>query len=78
MIRTRFLDYDARRDPKTDRYCSLCQRDVSSDRPAHAIWLNVEDMHITHPEDASGKPNALLGRCCAKQIGMEWSINELL
>ena len=76
-MRTLFLDYDARRSPKTDRYCALCQRDIKVAQAARVVLLRVDDMHVLHPEDTTGEGTvALLGMDCAQRIGLEWSRPE--
>lgn len=37
--RTQPIDYDARRDPKTDRWCVACQKDIAPDARAGIIRL---------------------------------------
>lgn len=62
--RTVFLDYDARRTPKTKRFCVKCQKD--------------SEPLVVHPSDAKPEHETwLVGLDCAKQIGMEFSVPEL-
>lgn len=76
-MRTLFLDYDARPEPKTNRWCAKCQRDIKPGSPARVIRLRVEDMHVLHPDDAGDLgEHALLGMDCARTIGLEWSRPE--
>ena len=76
-MRTIFLDYDARRNPKTRGYCAMCQRDIGVGASARVVRIRVSDMHILHPEDAGLEGDVgLLGHDCAKKIGLEWSVPE--
>lgn len=73
----RFLDYDARRSPKTDRYCAKCQRDIESGVRARLVFLDVSSMMVTHPRAAAGyEPLFLIGEKCAREIGFEWTVDE--
>lgn len=74
-MRSVFLDYDARREPKTARYCIRCQRDIGTDQPARII--RVLDAQVLHPDDAgTAGCDFLIGLDCAQQIGMEYSRPE--
>lgn len=77
--RITFLDYDARKDPKTDRFCIKCQKDIKPGRRVRRVWLkgggeswvvHPDDRHLIPPEDLD---EWLLGMDCAKILGMEWS-----
>lgn len=51
--RLKFIDFDARRDPKTKRWCIMCQRDL---KPlARARTVRVADIggapYSVHPDD---------------------------
>lgn len=60
-MRTKFLDYNARHDPKTDHFCIRCQKDLyvgkrGAAKPSSQFrvveLVNVNDApHIVHPED---------------------------
>jgi hypothetical protein len=78
VLRTKFLDYDARRTPKTPFSCVMCQRDLDP----HSLkvrWVHlVEDVHILHPADeglytadAQDRGTFPLGPECVKKIGAE-------
>jgi hypothetical protein len=43
-IRTEFIDYDARRTPKTKRSCVKCQKDLDPRKAARRVFV-TEDMH---------------------------------
>lgn len=81
--RTKFLDFDARREPKTDHYCARCQKDICGSY--RCIHLVDGGAFILHPEDeavyaATGKAGGsddcgahFLGSDCARKLGLEWS-----
>lgn len=73
-----FLDYDARPDPKTSRYCSRCQRDLRADQPARSARLDVEAMELIHPDDVRTGEGVwvLLGEDCARKTGWEFTVAE--
>jgi hypothetical protein len=74
-MRTIFLDYDARREPKTDRYCIKCQKDISPGAPARVVRL--VDVMVVHPDDAGAEgEDHLVGIDCAKKLGLEFSRPE--
>ncbi len=77
--RTKFLDYNARREPKTPHYCIKCQKDLKPDRAYHAIHIINGGAWILHPEDETlyvsdgGDMYYFeIGDDCARQIGKEW------
>lgn len=74
-MRSVFLDYDARREPKTTRYCVRCQRDIRPDQTARVV--RVKDAMVLHPDDAGAHGNEfLIGLDCAKALGLEFSRPE--
>lgn len=76
--RTKFVNYDARRDPKTDHFCCCCQRDIGPNTVPRLLYL-ANDMSAVHPEDVLGSERAddygwkAIGPECAKRLGLEWS-----
>lgn len=72
----KFLDYDARRKPKTDHFCIKCQRDLKPGQPFRIVHVH-EGAFAIHPEgpqpasDVSAYP---IGMDCARSLGMEWTI----
>jgi hypothetical protein len=67
-----------RREPKTDRFCAVCQKDMKDEprRWVHMIdggptVLHPEDEHLYTPDggDLGSWP---VGPECAKKIGKEW------
>lgn len=69
--------------PKTDRFCVRCQRDIKPKSPARMVHLVDGGPFALHPDDEpiyettgdkAGDLGAwLLGIDCARIIGMEWS-----
>ncbi len=54
IARLREIDYDARRDPLTDRYCVHCQRDLSPNayaRLGRTLMLDGGPIFTIHPDD---------------------------
>ena len=84
--RTTFIDYDSRREPKTDRFCVRCQKDIKPDSPARVVHLVDGNVVALHPDDETlfaqqGEKSGdggtwLLGMDCAKSVGFEWSRPE--
>lgn len=60
------LDPDFRKDPKTDRYCVRCQKDIKPG--AVAIRVNVDWDTWQVWRDAAGEH--MMGIDCAKKIGL--------
>jgi hypothetical protein len=50
-IRTKWMDPDFRRDPKTDRYCILCQRDLTPGQPHRIVRWELDRWEAIHPDD---------------------------
>ena len=86
-MKTKWMDPDFRRQPKTDRWCEMCQRDLKSGQPHRVIRWELDKYEAIHPDDwesaavevpaRRGRPDAvvqgLIGMDCAKRLGMEWS-----
>lgn len=54
IARLRMIDFDARRDPKTKRYCIHCQRDLSFDRYVRfgrVLCIGGGPIFTLHPDD---------------------------
>jgi hypothetical protein len=72
--------------PKTDRFCVRCQKDIKPKSPARVVHLVDGNVAALHPEDEaiyaqvvnkSGDGGSwLLGMDCAKIVGFEWSVPE--
>lgn len=84
-IRTKFIDFDSRREPKTKHYCVACQKDLKG---LHRFVYVGEGMEAIHPDDVSsylsdptrssiGIGPFPIGMDCAKRLGLEWSIKEM-
>lgn len=79
-LRTTFLDYDARRNPKTDFFCVACQKDMDQLKPVRAVHLIAGGYTVLHPDDElQYEPDGgdmgcwPIGECCAKKLGLEWT-----
>lgn len=82
-IRTKFIDFDARREPKTDRWCVCCQKDLKPDAPVRKVYVG-ESMQAIHPADLKAYLDAppssidigphLIGMNCARKLGLEWTV----
>jgi hypothetical protein len=76
--RTKCIDPDYRKDPKTDHFCCRCQKDI---RGAHRfVHLVNGGPFALHPEDESkyiadsGDLGSFpIGPDCARKIGVEWT-----
>lgn len=91
-VRTKFIDFDARHDPSTDRFCIMCQKDLAVGAKAatvrlihigavpHAVHVEDEAMLdqgiLELPVDAQDMGLHLLGPDCAKRLGVEWNRTE--
>lgn len=49
-MRTAFIDYDARREPKTDCYCCACQRDLKPGQRYRWVHLVSGAPFALHPD----------------------------
>jgi hypothetical protein len=49
-VRKEFIDYDARREPRTKRFCVRCQKDLDPGKPVRRVYL-TGDMEAIHPDD---------------------------
>lgn len=76
-IRRAQLDFDARREPRTERYCIRCQRDIRPGQPARVVRIVVDEPMVLHPDDAGdlGEEH-LVGENCARVIGWEFTRPE--
>lgn len=90
-MRIAFIDYDARRRPRTDRFCVACQRDLKAGVRVRTVHVVADENGSTpfalHPEDeaAWAAQNTdterdhgiwLIGNDCAKILGLEWTKPE--
>lgn len=85
MIRTRFIDFDSRRNPKTSFYCVCCQKDVKPGQRHRLVYVG-EGMEAIHPEDVAeyvANPDKSsinigpfpMGLTCSKKLGLEWTVH---
>jgi hypothetical protein len=86
-IRTKWMDQDFRRWPKTDRYCTMCHRDLAPGRACREVRWELDKYEAIHPDDwerasveipASRQAygavqRGLIGMDCARKLGLEWS-----
>lgn len=81
MIRRKPLDPDFRREPKTDHWCFLCQKDLKPGAPYRVIRMELDVFHAIHPDDWEAAKTEItrpieqwqIGPDCARRIGLEWS-----
>ena len=88
--RTKYIDPDYRRDPKTDVFCARCQKDIKGP-VQYVVHLVDGGMEALHSEDETLFQEAAvegseaqrgdlgchpIGPCCAKKIGLEWVHKE--
>lgn len=73
------LDPDYRKEPKTDFYCLLCQRDIKNKATAKAVHVVEGGSCICHPDDDQlheGKPDDCgmypVGPECCKKIPADY------
>jgi hypothetical protein len=81
-IRKEFIDYDARRKPRTKRFCVKCQKDLDPGKPVRRVYV-TRDMEAVHPDDIGRYPRSgddfgwlLIGNDCARILGMEWTVHK--
>ena len=80
-FRTKALDPDFRRDPKTTVYCALCQKDIKGEPRFYAHMVNG-CFSAVHPEDRETANREVpehenfgllpVGPDCAKIIGRDY------
>jgi hypothetical protein len=82
QIRKEFIDYDARRKPRSVRFCVKCQKDLDP-KPVRRVYVTA-DMVAVHPDDfRQYVPTAgdfgwlLIGNDCARILGTEWTLPEV-
>lgn len=82
VVRTKFIDYDARPNPKTRRFCCKCQKDLREGMVVRHVYVD-DQMQAIHPDDIASRSSTesdygwlLLGMDCAKSLGLEWSVGD--
>jgi hypothetical protein len=80
--RVKFIEFDARRDPKTDWHCCCCQKDLKPGHRLRHVYL-TNQMEAVHPADLPARTPEpgdlgwhLLGMDCARKLGLEWSTDD--
>lgn len=74
----RFLDFDARREPKTAHFCIKCQRDLDPSKPFRTVRvLSNGSAMVVHPKGAQPADDEAevwpIGNDCAAALGIFWS-----
>jgi len=79
-IRTRWADPDFRRQPKTKRFCLICQRDLKPAQAHRVILWEVDRYEAIAPADwararveIAALEQGPIGLDCARQLGLEFS-----
>jgi hypothetical protein len=49
--RSKWMDPDFRRDPKTNRYCIMCSRDLKPGQPHRMVMYELDRYEAIHSED---------------------------
>ncbi|HTV33792.1 MAG TPA: hypothetical protein VME69_11930 [Methylocella sp.] len=82
QVRLKFISYDARRQPKTSRWCICCQRDLKPNETSRLVYV-TGDYQAIHPcdlNDREPQPSdigwKLLGLSCARRLGLAWTIKS--
>lgn len=86
--RTKWMVPDFRRDPKTDCYCEMCQRDLKPGQPHRHVMYELDRYEAVHSDDweiaaidiiarraphLSSVVTGEIGMDCAKRLGLEFS-----
>lgn len=80
--RTHYIDPDFRHEPKTDRFCCRCQKDIQLNTSTRWVYLRSNGAEAVHPADVATArlPDDLgwwrLGPECVRIIGAEWTVAE--
>lgn len=84
-FKTKYLDPDYRKTPKTDFFCCACQRDLNPSRPCRQVYLVGNGLDVLHPSewatydpatDSTGhdlRGKYPIGNDCARKLGLEWT-----
>lgn len=78
----RFLDFDARREPKTAHFCIKCQRDLDPTQRFRTVCvLSNGSAMVVHPKGAQPASDAAevwpIGDDCAGRLGIFWSADPI-
>lgn len=85
--RSQWMDPDFRRDPKTRRFCGLCQRDLAPAQPHRFVLYELDRYEAVHRDDWEAARDQItasrtahhpvivepIGMDCARRLGLEWS-----
>jgi hypothetical protein len=77
QIRKEFIDYDARRKPRTKRFCVKCQKDLDPAKLVRRVYVHPDDIGRYQPSDGD-LGWWLIGNDCARILGMEWTRPEIV
>lgn len=74
----RFLDFDARREPKTGHFCVKCQRDLDPSVPFRTVTvLSNGSAMVVHPKGVQPPAESAqlwpIGDDCAYRLGVFWT-----
>jgi len=80
-IRTKWMDPEFRRDPKTSHFCAVCQRDLKPGQPHRRVLFTLDAYAAVHAEDwdramgptGEGYVIEAIGMDCARKLGLEWT-----
>lgn len=82
--RTKDIDGDYRREPKTNVFCARCHKDLKLGQKRRGVHMVDGGAMVLHPEDEAiyaatpGVVNSdmgfwMVGMDCARKIGMAWT-----
>ena len=78
--RMKDFPFNAKRDPKTDCYCAICQKDIRPGTSPRFVHLVKGGFKVLHPDDeklyapdAGDLGGFPIGPDCARKLGLEWS-----
>lgn len=91
-FRTKFIDPDYRRTPKTSWSCCCCQKDIKPSAAYRMVHLVNGGIDALHPGDYDAYATASkeqpsgqfkddcgghpIGMDCARKLGLEWSVGQ--
>lgn len=81
-VRDKWIDPWFNREPKTEHYCMMCQRDIKPDQPYRIIHWELDSYCAIHRDDLELARTVIerpiesgpIGMTCAKKLGLQWSI----
>lgn len=67
-FRTKYMDPDFRRDPKTSRYCIMCSRDLKPGQPHRIVKYELDKGYeAIHPQDFDAAEKEIKARWAPHQ-----------